>query len=107
MITSSTSDFTTEPNAAPMMTPTARSITLPRITNALKSCHMVAPPGGMGLVERPIISPTADAASPPTRFTSRVARAVPCGAGANGLEIELLLERAEHLVGDRVLVAQP
>jgi hypothetical protein len=34
---SSTNDDTIFPNAAPMITPTARSITLPRITNALKS----------------------------------------------------------------------
>src|SRR6476619_7388528 len=37
MMRSPTRDETILPKAAPMMTPTARSITLPRITNALKS----------------------------------------------------------------------
>src|SRR4051794_14757703 len=40
MMMSPTSDVTMAPNAAPMMTPTARSITLPRIANFLNSSHM-------------------------------------------------------------------
>ena len=37
MMTSPTSDETILPNAAPITTPTARSRTLPRITNSLNS----------------------------------------------------------------------
>src|SRR5436190_554208 len=40
--TSLTSEVTTFPNAAPMMTPTARSMTLPRAANCLNSFHMGA-----------------------------------------------------------------
>src|SRR5689334_12983227 len=43
MMMSLTSDVTTAPNAAPMMTPTARSRTLPRIANSLNSLNMVSP----------------------------------------------------------------
>jgi hypothetical protein len=35
--TSSTSDVTIFPNAAPMITPTAKSMTLPRMANSLNS----------------------------------------------------------------------
>src|ERR1700732_4079416 len=38
--TSSTSDETILPKAAPMITPTAKSRTLPRMTNALNSFNM-------------------------------------------------------------------
>ena len=41
--TSFTSDDTIFPNAPPMMTPTARSMTLPRIANSLNSCTMLMP----------------------------------------------------------------
>src|SRR5262245_15219101 len=43
MMMSLTSDVTTAPNAAPIMTPTARSRTLPRIANSLNSLNMVSP----------------------------------------------------------------
>src|SRR5262249_5851621 len=43
MMISLTSDVTTAPKAAPMMTPTARSRTLPRIANSLNSLNMVSP----------------------------------------------------------------
>src|SRR4051812_16593524 len=46
MTMSLTSEVMTFPNAAPMMTPTARSITLPRAANALNSLN-IAPPGVM------------------------------------------------------------
>jgi hypothetical protein len=42
MITSFTSEETILPNAAPMMTATARSTTLPRMMNSLKSLTIVA-----------------------------------------------------------------
>ena len=41
---SSTIELTILPNAAPMITPIARSITLPRRTNFLNSCNMVTYP---------------------------------------------------------------
>ena len=41
MITSLTSELTILPNAPPMTIPTAMSITLPRIANALNSCSML------------------------------------------------------------------
>jgi hypothetical protein len=37
MITSATSELTIFPNAPPMMTPTARSTTFPRMANVLNS----------------------------------------------------------------------
>jgi hypothetical protein len=40
MNTSSTSDDTMAPNAAPMMTPMARSTTLPRSAKSLNSLNM-------------------------------------------------------------------
>src|SRR5262245_42888039 len=40
MMTSLTSEVTIVPNAAPMMTPTARSTTLPRMMNVLNSLSM-------------------------------------------------------------------
>ena len=40
MMTSLTSEVTIVPKAAPMMTPTARSTTLPRIANSLNSLNM-------------------------------------------------------------------
>src|SRR5262245_28773105 len=40
MIMSSTTEFTMAPNARPMITPTARSTTFPRIMNFLNSSHM-------------------------------------------------------------------
>jgi hypothetical protein len=40
---SSVSDLTIAPNAAPMMTPTAKSITLPLAMKALKSDSMLVP----------------------------------------------------------------
>src|SRR5207237_696698 len=40
MMTSPTSELTIEPKAAPMMTPTARSTTLPFIANSLNSFSM-------------------------------------------------------------------
>jgi hypothetical protein len=40
MITSSTSDATILPKAAPMITPTARSTTLPFMAKLLNSCSM-------------------------------------------------------------------
>src|SRR5712672_3661710 len=40
MMMSSTSEPTIFPNAAPIMTPTARSITLPRMANSLNSLNM-------------------------------------------------------------------
>src|SRR6185295_15344116 len=43
MITSSTSDFTMVPNAPPMMIPTARSSTFPRMTKALNSLSIEGP----------------------------------------------------------------
>ena len=42
MMTSSTSDFTMVPKAPPMMMPTARSTTLPRIANSLNSLSIAA-----------------------------------------------------------------
>ena len=42
MTMSLTSDVTILPNAAPMMTPTARSMTLPRAANCLNSFHIAA-----------------------------------------------------------------
>src|SRR5215471_6981947 len=44
MITSCTNDDTIFPNAPPMITPTARSMTLPRIANSLNSLNTEAPP---------------------------------------------------------------
>src|SRR6187399_3064069 len=41
MIRSATSELTIAPNAAPMITPTARSTTLPRIANFLNSSSIV------------------------------------------------------------------
>src|SRR5262249_5773672 len=46
MMTSPTSDETIAPKAAPMMTPTARSTTLPRSANFLNSSNMVGLPKG-------------------------------------------------------------
>src|SRR5215510_2787698 len=46
MMTSATSDETIAPKAAPMMTPTARSTTLPRSANFLNSSNMVGLPKG-------------------------------------------------------------
>src|SRR6187200_3542574 len=43
MMSSPTSDVTIAPKAAPMMTPTARSITLPRIANFLNSSNIIPP----------------------------------------------------------------
>ena len=40
MIMSETTALTIFPNAAPMITPTARSTTLPRMANALNSSNM-------------------------------------------------------------------
>src|SRR5689334_22183194 len=40
MMMSSTNDLTMAPKAAPMITPTARSRTLPRAMKALNSCNM-------------------------------------------------------------------
>jgi hypothetical protein len=40
MTISLTNDVTIDPNAAPIITPTARSITFPRIANFLNSCNM-------------------------------------------------------------------
>jgi hypothetical protein len=40
MMTFSVSEVTILPNAAPMITPTARSSTLPRAMNVLNSCNM-------------------------------------------------------------------
>src|SRR5208282_1422921 len=45
MMTSPTSELTMLPNAAPMITPTARSMTLPRMANFLKSSSIANPPG--------------------------------------------------------------
>src|SRR5438445_4587212 len=42
MMTSSTSEPTILPKAAPMITPMARSTTLPRFANFLNSCSMVS-----------------------------------------------------------------
>src|SRR5262249_12649397 len=47
MITSSTSEETILPNAAPMITPIARSSALPWIANFLNSFHMTPPPSGV------------------------------------------------------------
>src|SRR5580765_8025707 len=44
MMMSATSDATMVPNAAPMMMPTAMSITLPRIANSLNSFSITDPP---------------------------------------------------------------
>src|SRR5262245_16294103 len=44
MMMSATSDDTIAPNAAPMITPIARSTTLPRSANFLKSSSMAGPP---------------------------------------------------------------
>ena len=44
MITSATSELVIFPNAAPMITPTARSTTLPRAMNVLKALSMVTFP---------------------------------------------------------------
>src|ERR1700730_200008 len=44
MMMSATKDVTIEPNAAPMMTPTARSTTLPRIANFLNSPSIITLP---------------------------------------------------------------
>src|SRR5262245_17084226 len=46
MMMSSVSDETILPNAAPMITATARSRTLPRLMNALKSLSIAGPPAG-------------------------------------------------------------
>jgi hypothetical protein len=40
MMISATREVTIAPNATPMMTPTARSITLPRIANFLNSSNI-------------------------------------------------------------------
>src|SRR4029077_9903908 len=47
-----TSEATIAPNAAPMMTPTARSTTLPRIANFLNSSSMIRPSVAIGLLRR-------------------------------------------------------
>src|SRR5262245_59973737 len=47
---SSTSDLTTPPNAAPMMTPMARSMALPLSANSLNSLSMAGPSSGSGKV---------------------------------------------------------
>src|ERR1700687_2550463 len=54
MITSSTSEDTTLPNAAPIITPTAKSITFPRTTNSLQSLNIEFPlnPQSRGLGAR-------------------------------------------------------
>src|SRR5262245_59700720 len=44
MITSLTSEVTILPNAAPMITPTARSMTFPRAANSLNSFSIALPP---------------------------------------------------------------
>src|SRR5258708_6033273 len=44
MMMSATKDVTIEPNAAPMITPTARSTTLPRMANFLNSSSIVTLP---------------------------------------------------------------
>src|SRR3954468_2695190 len=44
MMRSATSELTMAPNAAPMMTPTARSMTLPRSANFLNSSNIAPPP---------------------------------------------------------------
>src|SRR5688572_23535862 len=41
-----TSELTIRPKATPMMRPTARSTTLPRMRKALNACHMDVPPVG-------------------------------------------------------------
>src|SRR5258707_11732185 len=45
MMTSPTSELTMVPKAAPMITPTARSMTLPRMANFLKSSSIARSPG--------------------------------------------------------------
>src|SRR5262247_2519873 len=46
MMISATSDATIAPKAAPMITPTARSTTLPRSANFLNSSNIVGLPNG-------------------------------------------------------------
>src|SRR5689334_8563571 len=51
MMMSLTSELTMVPKAAPMITPKARSMTLPRIAKSLNSLSMVPPPSDRSPVE--------------------------------------------------------
>ena len=65
MMMSATSDVTIAPNAAPMITPTARSTTLPRIANFLKSSSIA--PLLFALTERAIGAASCRLAGPVRR----------------------------------------
>src|SRR5262245_34502440 len=100
MIMSSTSDFVMPPNAAPMITPTARSSTLPRIRNVLKSEKnpIATPPSG------PKRSPPRDSEVPAD--ADEVGHVLPLlGAGRRGVPVPLDPLLREERLGEALLEA--